>query len=908
MLVRGNSPELLKELVRNPKLPCRQDKEFLCGLCAQLEQAIKTKVLSSDDKVIKVLEAFLVEQGENSKHSRVREWVRLLADATGRPNLIKLAKHGRLPSILGFSPHEYGTTRYPMVEAEEPQGELLSEAWKICLEAHIFYADQVIQHRYTDAALGLLKIERLSGDTLPMDQCYINLAIQRGSAEGHEAKQTDKDTPSPFSLHRRLQIGESPASNRVSLPDLFHKSQGVSGANSRDRSGNCSSAPEQQSYHMRILIRGQAGVGKSTLCKKMVYDFIHNAMWADIIDRVIWLPLRNLKGKDNWTVEQLLREEYFRANKLLANALRKAFYKDRSRTLFILDGLDEVSKELDSRSELLLTLLDQPRAIITTRPYAINWDQIRSIDLQVETVGFYPRQVKEYIAAIAPDKADHIQAFVQSHPVVEGLARIPIQLDALCYSLEAKTMHTSDVPKSMTELYKAIIKALWDKDVGQLEKRRQGREITKTEAQRSDPKDIRDLVESEINVLQALAFSGLCNNVIEFDSKYRERFRQQRDNIMASLPGAKNNAWSSDLDKLSFLRTSDGRTISMTGSYHFLHLTFQEFFAAQFFVEHWKSGNPLSWVLSGGETKHIKAEIFLGKEKYNARYDIFWRFVGGLLQAEGNGEQLCCFFETIEKEPLDLLGPTHQRLVMHCLSEISTKMPFRERLQEELKLWLLFECTFQSEACLSGETEFPEQALRDALREGPDDAKIKILSSLQRRPGIPPSVIDLVASWRRDDMSEPLRLEALRVLQTSPKLTTKVLVAVTQQLADKCSPRLGNEVWYVREVALRVLGKQSCLSDEIITTIVQRLGDEDQDVRAAALGVLEKQSSLSDEIITTIVQRIGDEYGSIVNMPDGVRSAGIDNVEEYMDMVIKARPPNAPPTAGRLQRETRALG
>lgn len=40
-----------------------------------------------------------------------------------------------------------------------------------------------------------------------------------------------------------------------------------------------------------------------------------------------------------------------------------------------------------------------------------------------------------------------------------------------------------------------------------------------------------------------------------------------------------------------------------------------------------------------------------------------------------------------------------------------------------------------------------------------------------------------------------------------------------------------------------------------------------------------------------------EERTSFVNAPDGVRNASIDNMKEFMDMVMKARPPGIPSTA-----------
>ncbi|KAI5921293.1 hypothetical protein F4810DRAFT_374107 [Camillea tinctor] len=186
-----------------------------------------------------------------------------------------------------------------------------------------------------------------------MDQCYINLAIVRG------------DTKQPsFSLYRPTSNQYSAPSNHILLPDLFQWKS------------------KNQSGHNRVLVRGQAGIGKSTLCKRIIYDYIYHGMWADIIDRIIWLPLRHLKdeSKQRYDIRMLLFDRYFQFQQdgqLLFDALFKAFQGEQSRTLFILDGLDEVLLQLSSENSYLLKLLlQQPRIIVTTRPYATSLGHI----------------------------------------------------------------------------------------------------------------------------------------------------------------------------------------------------------------------------------------------------------------------------------------------------------------------------------------------------------------------------------------------------------------------------------------------------------------------------------------------------------------------------------------------------
>jgi adenylate kinase family enzyme len=62
----------------------------------------------------------------------------------------------------------------------------------------------------------------------------------------------------------------------------------------------------------RIYIHGRPGVGKTTLCKKAVHDCLHQGVWKDLFDRILWIPLRNLTSHNNeYDLAKLLRDEFF---------------------------------------------------------------------------------------------------------------------------------------------------------------------------------------------------------------------------------------------------------------------------------------------------------------------------------------------------------------------------------------------------------------------------------------------------------------------------------------------------------------------------------------------------------------------------------------------------------------------
>ncbi|KAI0851143.1 armadillo-type protein [Daldinia vernicosa] len=832
LIIRGRRNVLLGSLLESLKPSLRKDEDFLCGLCALLEQAIHHK---ADGEVIKVLRGFLTDQRAISKSARVHGWVDLVA---GPAKSTKLSMPKRLLSKLHLAREYHTTLGYQQTPSQTPGNVLLEKAWPTCHEAKVFYADQMIRNYYTNETVKRLNIERLgTNHRLPMEKCYINLAIVQ-----QEEKENRGIEPSSLLFHRRLAIWKPNESDRVSLVDLFRPQKDAEKANKVD--------------YRRVLIRGQAGVGKSTLCKKIVYDHIYNEMWSEIINRVIWLPLRQLKGQDmqKYDIQRLLFERYFSNNsqdgKLLVEALHDEISKEGSRTLFILDGLDEVLQELSSgESELLLSLLQQTRVIITTRPYAVRQIAIENIDREFETIGFYDEQVSQYIEAVAPDNAKTIQSFLSNHPRVEELARIPIQLDAFCYSFEQEASDKGKGPRTMTQLYNATESIIWKKDVVRLEKRLQGRleTITKGVAVQLNLKETRDLIQGEVNVLQALAFDAIIRGTEEFDSKYMENFLDRQNDLTEYLAKPKYDVFSIYFKEFSFLRTSDRSSAAKNNSYHFLHLTFQEYFAAQYFVQHWPDRQLPQLGMSTAE--------FLRREKYNPRFDIMWRFVTGLLHAKGDAKK---FFEIIETEPYDLLGFTHHRLVLHCLEEVVelreiADFYLRDNLEYHLSEWLLFGLRFTRETHSEWEfgVEYPEKMLRQCLSATDDESlQCIVLDVLQKRPIISSDTVNKVTEYCESSDPE-LIIKALQVLLSCKYTLPGNCFHTITNLIEDSDP-------YIKELASAILLIATDLPEATFSELIVYVNQGDTSTRFFALTLLELLPLIPEKTLLEMVVIIPD--------------------------------------------------
>jgi HEAT repeat protein len=568
------------------------------------------------------------------------------------------------------------------------------------------------------------------------------------------------------------------------------------------------------------------------------------------------------------SLNEIFRQEYFsfqaERDDLASKLWKTVFDPTNKRTLWLLDGLDEISGYRNisgtDLTEVFSSLLSQDNVIITSRPYATNISGLAPFDLELETVGFHPGQVQAYLAKTMkdPDITDQIQAFIQSHWLIQGLVRIPIQLDALCYSWNKNNFHTA--PQTITGIYQVMELKLWEKDILNLEKTNNAGRLSETVVQNLRTRgQIQYLAETEMRLLECLAFTGLYSDIIEFHQGHRDwlyeqpQFREMSDDV---------------LDRLSFLRTSD--TSSQDQSYHFIHLTFQEYFAAQYFVRCLlsKPTEPLLCRklnhLRGKYTMKISPEEFLHKNKYHGRYDVFWRFVTGLLH-NIDEEQVSSFLEKVEDEPRDLLGPAHQRLLMHCFSELpqledsklaENSNDFLRHLREKMELgciqWSDHEDKFLREMRLCSETEFPDHVLSKLLvnflqREG--SHRRKILEALAHRLHMSSQVMGITAIFM-DDSEWGVRRAAVDALGTQSPWPPEIPQAVMCRLDDSDPD--------VRLAAVNALGKQSPWPPEILQAVMCRLDDSHPDVRLAAVGALGTQSPWPSEMLQAVMCRLDD--------------------------------------------------
>ncbi|KAJ2987514.1 hypothetical protein NUW58_g4464 [Xylaria curta] len=736
-------------------------------------------------------------------------------------------------------------------------------------------------------SLNHLAIQRLSGDLLPINQCYINLVITE-----HTAERPEKLTPSPFSLEARLNIEPPPEAIEITLPTLFQPRK----------------IKDTQVHPRRILIHGRAGIGKTTLCKKIVYEFTYDNLWSGLFECVLWVPLRNLKLKERrqsaeYNFRALFRHEYFSQHPdsdELADALWRELRETKgANMLFLLDGLDEVSRDLEGNMQCFLEeLLNQSNVIITTHPNTGLPKRIE-VDLELDTIAFRLDQVNAYIeSTFAADlgKRGELQSFLNCHPLIRGLMRIPIQLDILCYTwndYRGTKLDRNDTQETMTAIYQRIEKSLWRKDAERLKK------WDPPQMPDVHDGDIKKSMDDETRTLELLAFSGIYNDIIDFEPNHRI--------VISEYSNPHDNKFLIDgmLCQISFVRSSNPSNAGQK-NYHFSHLTFQEYFGALYFVRQWKARQSLKCLgFKKNDNTYTAPTEFLCMNKYNPRYAIFWRFVAGLLTSNTDLEK----FYQILKEPCDLLGAAYPRLISHCLSwsRLASKPEFpvsvmKEALQQQPRVRQMLLMALSQRQFMSEERA---RFIALFIKGESWGTSLEALAALKGHPVVKEHLHAILACFASGDcvvasaavealegqtLLEEHHQVILEFLQSEryPNKNYAARILKSQILSEKhlqaIIALLENGKSSLRENAAQILESQT-LSEKHLQAILALLKNESSTIRTHAYYVLLSQK-LSKEYLQGIIAYLENDYFSTRQMASLIHRRQPVTEENFQSIII----------------------
>ena len=315
----------------------------------------------------------------------------------------------------------------------------------------------------------------------------------------------------------------------------------------------------------KVLVEGDAGIGKTTLSTSISEDWSHDKLFKKY-ELLLLLPLRHKKIASAGSLPELLQLLHPSPG-VCESVTRYLEEGEGEKVVIIADGWDEVSESNRQEGSLLYQLLFETfplmTVVVTSRPSASGpLHRLPFIDRFVEIKGFSKEDIKEYIKSEFPSdekKAGDLLEQLESNPLVESVCSVPLNCAIVCHLWRCLE---ETLPSTMTQLYTKIILNVMFRNI---QKNDEFKNILSLSNFNALPKDLQQ------------PFWRLCEFAFQMLKKNQIVFSQEE--LVEFIP----QGLALDDKILCFGLLQSVEVVLETGhgvSFHFLHLTFQEFLAS----------------------------------------------------------------------------------------------------------------------------------------------------------------------------------------------------------------------------------------------------------------------------------------------------------------------------------------
>ena len=699
---------------------------------------------------------------------------------------------------------------------------------------------ELIRHEYLQNSY----IQRIIDEEkcFPIEQSYINLAI----VESGEQRQSEKKF--------------SQTAKKDAIIDTFKDIYGIKTVvDVKDIFKKC------QNRMKKVLVLGRAGIGKSTFCRYVAYRWAKGEIWTQY-QLLILLRLRSLTSSryppgHNYSPIDLVEKEYFCCDIILTEDKQR--FKElccSGQVLWLLDGYDEFVQNIPQQLQDVFDLiLKTHHHILTSRPYLI----ALSYHVEMEITGFTNDNIAKYIEQFFEQIKDQLEYaategeklinFLKSNPTIWDVAHIPVNLELIC-SLWADIDHPKARILTMTELYSNMTEWLCKRYLAKQ------KNLPRTEVAVMSKQDIYECCKTELIFLGNLAFKAMESNALIFQSSALE---EALKNVRVT-PHDKQYIFNIGVLKPVNTKPTDNQDCTKR-EYYFVHLSFQEHFAARYLVN----------ALHGSSRQ--EAIEFIRRNKYNQRFALVFTFASGLLTAKEFFAQRRTFWDTLLGEPLDLVGFRHIQLIISCTEEVTdnSDIPHHSELINCVNKWIQYAVSQKCEAICKQLFNSLQRSTYLAEKQIIINPLINLFNSTnsQIRSKVcilivalstynPQSDILLLLATALEDEDDDVRISACYAFgEMGEKAPTNEVISQLVSALDDVSYK------DVRKSACEALGKigKKAATNEVIRELVTALDDENKDVRRSAREALAQmgEKAAINEVINKLVNALGgeSEYG-----------------------------------------------
>ncbi|XP_067280115.1 NACHT, LRR and PYD domains-containing protein 3-like [Pseudorasbora parva] len=578
-----------------------------------------------------------------------------------------------------------------------------------------------MKSRYESVFEGL----KLQENQTLLNRIYTQLYIIEGESEGvneeHEVLQMEKS-------YKTLQ--DTP----INCNDIFNPSPEL-GYEEKRR--------EKKDKIKTVLTKGIAGIGKTVSVQKFILDWAEGKANQDV-DFMFVLPFRELN---------LIKDHQYSLHRLLMDFhpelqdLDSKIY-DECTVVFIFDGLDESritlmfsdSEEVHDVTEtssvgvLMSNLMKGdllPSALlwITTRPAAANQIPSNYINRVTEIQGFNDPQKEEYFRKRISDdqQASRIISHIKRARSLHIMCHIPVfcWISATVLQNILNQDFSAEIPQTLTEMYihflliHTSIRNQKYEEMNPVKLLQSNRDVIVKLAELAFTQLMKgnvmfyeeDLRESGIDVTDASVYSGICTEIFREESVIYHR-----------------------------------------KVYSFVHLSFQEFFAALYvFICYLQKNNEVLKMFLTGKYRtqcgnvpldaFLKGAMNIALQSKNGHLDLFLRFLHGislesnqrllqdlLIHTENNPEIIKKIIHNLKRGQKNNVSPERWMNLSHCLIEMKDNSVVEEmqaflKSETKNKNLSLAQCSTLANMILMSEEEMDEFDLKNYVIKSKEGRK-----------------------------------------------------------------------------------------------------------------------------------------------------------------------------------------
>jgi len=706
---------------------------------------------------------------------------------------------------------------------------------------------------------------KLYGHQLSLNEIgnFLNLQIMEYCVRDHKQQENDlaQHTTAKAS-HERLYRVTKP----IKIEELFN-----------ERTRIISHKVSEPFISTRVLIEGQAGVGKSTLLEYICKCWIQEK--TNLFKQYTWVWLIRLRDLMNEMLyDEAECKQRIKEGSIIPYIIYQSFFKksgialrqfiedwesfiqrkqlDREPMLFLLDGYDELHYVSHPWLKEVVEnyLLDTNyHTILSTRTTHVGKMQDNKV-LHVEIMGFSDEHVKQYIRLYFATHreqenikqqeiaANQLIENLQIHSSIWNLAHLPVNLEIICLILEKNPQINFD---TTTSLYQKLLMALYQRYLKRENKEFELMGITE---------DIL-LAKSYIQILAKQAWRMMQEGVyVCSGGKLLE---------MNGADTKENLSTIKILLDIGFIKQSGNNESIIDNKYYFPHLTYQEFFAAIYLATQLKNYN--SQFIIQQEFSYIK---------FNPRYQLLLKFIAGLLNNQLTA--LSHYLDQLQEvQSMDLLQQYEPGLLASFYEEISNEIcqSLRQSLLKKIKnyinklfVWFkhnknmtrglsnsLYIRVLRNTKSLYNQEVLWSLILNDLKKTTNGIEDIILICDFISFIGVAcEAAIDKLADYL-DHENEDIRFKVVWTISQLNKL------AITPRVLQKLAKYLGNEKEYVREGAAWAISLIEAASRrEVTDKLSSDLKSKDRHIRSRGLEAIRRfrEATLPQEILIAIVENI----------------------------------------------------